>query len=93
MKFGWLNKIIKKVAEEVHKSKIDELEKRIVDMEKKHEFFLKTISDNERNISKLHDKMYNADLTIAKFDGALSVLVDKAKNKQSFLIDRRIENE
>ena len=37
MGWEWLNKVVRKVAAEVHKSKIDEFEKRILAMEQKQE--------------------------------------------------------
>ncbi len=90
---NWLEKIILKIASEVHKSKIDELEKRIHEMEKKHEVFNKTISDNERKIEKLEEKMYQSDMVRCKFEGALSVLMDKAKDKQPLSINGGQEDE
>ena len=82
----WLNKIILKLASEVHKSRIDELEKRILEIEKKHEVILKSISDNENTIEKLEEKLYKSDLKVAKFEGAITVLIEKAKSKQSIMI-------
>ncbi len=89
----WLNKVILKIASEVHKSKIDELEKRIIGMEKKHEVFIKTISDNEKKIEKLEDRVYQSDLIISKFDGALNVLIEKAKTRQPKILEGGLRDE
>jgi len=88
----WLNKILLRIASEVHKSRIDELEKRIAEMEKKHGVFNKTISDNERKIEKLEERMYQSDMTRCKFEGALSVVIDIAKGKQIKAINGGQEN-
>lgn len=70
-----LNKLIRKVAEEVHKSKIDELEKRIVEMEKDHKVNLKVISDNETRINKLESKLWETSLEAAKIESTVKTIL------------------
>jgi uncharacterized coiled-coil protein SlyX len=89
---NWFNKIVLKIASEVHKSKIDELEKRIASIEKKHEVFNKSISDNEKVLEKLENRLYQSDMKIAKFEGAFVVILDKAKHKKSLMYKEVEEN-
>lgn len=72
---SWYTKIIGKVVEEVHRSKIEELNKRIDELVSDHKVMNKTISDNERKIQKLEDKLYNAVLTSAKMEATITTVL------------------
>lgn len=66
--FGWFGEM---VASEIHKTKITEFEKRILEIEKKQEVILKSIQDNSKAIEKLDSKVYKATLESAKAIGAI----------------------
>ena len=71
----WLNKIVKKIAEEVHKSKIEELEKRILEMEKDHKVMKKTIDDSEAKIKQLDDKVFQSTIVSAKMEATIQTVL------------------
>ena len=73
--WAWLNKIVVKIAAEVHKSKIDDFENRILEMERKQEVILKTIQDNQDQLLKLDDRLYKANVESAKATGAIATLI------------------
>jgi hypothetical protein len=80
MNWDWLNKIVRKVAAEVHKTKIDEFEKRIQEMEQKQEVILKTIIDNQNKLDKLDDRLYQANMESAAAVGAIKTIIQTNSN-------------
>mgnify|MGYP000182766933 CR=1 FL=1 len=79
MEIKWLNKLVMKLAEEAYKSKIEALDKRMIDLEKKHEIIMKSIADSEKKLGKLDDRLYDANIDAAKTVGALQAFI-KSKN-------------
>lgn len=79
MALEWINKIVEKIAAEVHKSKIEEFEKRILEMEQKHAVILKTMIDMQNAMEKLEDRLYNANMESSKANGALQTLIQLYK--------------
>ena len=76
----WLKKIVSKVAEEVHKSKIEEFDNKVSDLISEHKVMTKTISDNERKIQLLEDKVFNAIVSSSKMEATIqTVLILKDK--------------
>lgn len=71
----WLKKIVKRIAEEVHKSKIEELEKRIIEMEKDHKVIMKTITDNEIKIKELDEKVFKSTIVSAKMEATIKTIL------------------
>lgn len=51
--------LFRKVISEVYKSKIDELEKRMLTMEQRHGVIEKVMTDNERKIDNLEMRLMN----------------------------------
>lgn len=68
-------KIVARIAEEVHKSKIEELEKRILLMEQDHKLNSKTISDNEQEIKDLKEKLYYATIMAEKMEATITTVL------------------
>lgn len=81
MAWKFLNDLIRKMAAEVHKSKIDEFEKRILAIEQKQEVILRTIDDNKNQLIKLDDRMYKANLDSSKAIGTIETLM-KLRGKE-----------
>lgn len=65
MAFEWLNKIVIKIASEVHKNKIEDFEKRILVIEQEEKVILKTLKDIEEKLNKLDDRIYDNNLKTA----------------------------
>jgi len=80
-----LKKIISRIAEEVHRSKIEELENRLLEMEKDHKLYHKTILDNEKRIQNLEEKLWDAILNSTKIETALETALKLIRD------DKRIE--
>lgn len=76
MAWDWINKIVRKVAEEVHKSKIDEFEKRMLKIEQKQAVILKSIQDNQSKLDKLDERLYQANMNSASAVGAINTLIN-----------------
>ena len=76
---NWLSKIINRIAIEVHKDKLNELEARIIEMEKNQQLILKSISDNEKRIEKIDDRVYNANIESASAIGAIKTFIEGRK--------------
>ncbi len=72
---NWLNKIIGKVAEEVHKSKIEEFSSKVAELVSDHKVMSKTIHDNERKIQQLEEKVFNSIVTSSKMEATISTLL------------------
>ena len=53
---------------------IEEFEKRIMEMERKHHLLLKSMTDNERNINKIEERLYNTDMKLSNTVGIVSSL-------------------
>lgn len=70
-KLNWIKKIVRKVAEEVHKSKIEEFEKTVAELISDHKVMKKTIADNEAKISKLEDRIYDYTITATKMEATI----------------------
>lgn len=83
MSWDWLKKLIVKIAAEVHKSKIEEFEKRILKMEQEHAVISKTLIDNQNKIEKLEDKLYNANMDSAKAYGTIQTLITLIQTRKS----------
>ena len=79
IKIPFINKIILKVASEVHKNRIEKLEHRVLEMEKDKKLVDKQINDCLDNLSKLDDRLYNANLDSAKAVGAINSLLQAGK--------------
>ena len=63
MAFEWLNKIVIKIASEVHKNKIEDFEKRILVIEQEEKVItLETKYKDNKDIIFLDGKGWNADL-------------------------------
>lgn len=71
----WLKKIVRRVAEEVHKSKIEELDKRVLEMEKEHKVMTKTIADNETKIKDIEAKLYNSVILSTKMEATINTVL------------------
>jgi archaellum component FlaC len=83
-----VKKIVRKIAEEVHRSKIEELEKEIAEMKAEHKVMNKTIKDNEDKNNKLEDRLWAMTQTQSKIAAALqTVLKLRGVNNQSKLED------
>lgn len=65
MAFEWLNKIVIKIASEVHKNKIEDFEKRILVIEQEEKVIVKTLKDIEAKLDKLDDRIYDNNLKTA----------------------------
>jgi chaperonin cofactor prefoldin len=74
-----------RVVEEVHKSKIEELNKRIDDLVSDHKVIFKTISDNEKKIEDLEAKLYDAVLTSAKMEATVKTVLRLKESENSKL--------
>jgi hypothetical protein len=80
----WLKKIVSKVAEEVHKSKIEEFNNKVVELVSEHKVMNKTICENERKIQLLEEKVFNAIVSSSKMEATIKTVL--------FLKDKEIEN-
>lgn len=78
--FKWFGK---RVASEVHKSKIEDFEKRIADMEKNQKLIMKSLENNESKIEKLDDRVYKANMESATAVGAIKTLVQSGIQNNS----------
>jgi len=86
---NWLNKIISKVAEEVHKSKIEEFNNKVTELVSEHKVMTKTITDNERKIQYLEDKVFNAIVSSSKMEATIKTVL-KLKDQEIELLKLRI---
>ena len=68
-----------KIASEVHKSRIETLENRILEMEKDKKVTESKLNDCLSNISKLEERLYNANLDSSKAVGAINALLHSGK--------------
>ncbi|MFM2334274.1 MAG: hypothetical protein RIS91_277 [Bacteroidota bacterium] len=93
MGWAWLKKIIIKFAAEVHKSKIAEFEKRILEIEKNQTLILKTIQDNQAMIDKIEDRVYKANLESASAVGAIKTLIQMGNQNNNFTPKGNSNNE
>lgn len=85
MAWDFLNKIVRKVAAEVHKTKIDEFEKRILEIEQKQAVILKTIQDNQNKLDKLDDRLYQANMESAAAVGAIKTIIQSGQQRNNLL--------
>ena len=72
---NWLKKIISKVAEEVHKSKIEAFSEKITELVSEHKVMTKTIKDNERKIQELENKVFNAIVSSSKMEATITTIL------------------
>jgi predicted xylose isomerase-like sugar epimerase len=72
---NWLKKIISKVAEEVHKSKIEEFNNKVTELISEHKVMTKTIKDNERKIQDLENKVFNAIISSSKMEATITTVL------------------
>ncbi|WP_338376497.1 hypothetical protein [uncultured Flavobacterium sp.] len=91
MGWGWLNKIVVKIAAEVHKTKIDEFEKRLLEIEQKQQVILKSIENNQKAINKLDNRIYKANIESATAVGAINAVISRA-NGNNLLTQRENDN-
>ena len=91
MGFSWLSKIVVKIAAEVHKTKIDEFEKRLLEIEQKQQVILKSIEDNQKMMSKLDDRIYKANIESAAAVGAINAVISRG-NVNNLLTQSEINN-
>jgi len=84
----WFKKIARKVAAEVHKSKIEEFEKRIADMEKKHEVLLKSMQDNQDTLKVIDKRVYDANMASSKAIGAIEYVIHKQSESNNLKIEQ-----
>ena len=87
MKIPWLNKIVRRVAEEVHKSKIDEMDKRMIEMEKDYKAIKLILTQNKDEIKDLQDKLYSSVMTASKMEGAITTMMTLQGNNIKQLKD------
>jgi len=71
----WINKIVRKIAEEVHKSKIEDFDKRVAELLSEHKVMNKTITDNEQKIQRLEDRVFNAIISSAKMEATIKTVL------------------
>lgn len=86
MAWDWMNKIVHKIASEAHKSKIEDFEKRIAEMEKNQKLILKSLKDNEESLKKMDDRIYQANMESSKAVGAIQTVI------QSGIMSNSIKN-
>jgi hypothetical protein len=79
IKIPFLNKIVMKIASEVHKSRIETLENRILEMEKDKKVTESKLNDCLETVSKLDDRLYAANLDSSKAVGAINALLQSGK--------------
>lgn len=79
MAWDWFKSIIKKAAAEVHKTKINEFENRLLEIERKQEVILKSIQDNQTKLEKLDDRIYKANMESAAAVGAIKAMIQTGK--------------
>ena len=82
-----------KIAAEVHKTKIEEFEKRILEIEQKQAVILKTIQDNEKKLGKLDDRLYQANMESAAAVGAINTLIQSGIQGNRLLNQSNNNNE
>lgn len=84
MTWGIFNWAGNKIASEVHKSKIEQLENRILEMERKHAVIMKSIEDNCTSLDKMEQKVEKATFESAKASGTIETLKQLVltKNRQ-----------
>jgi hypothetical protein len=93
MAFDWLNKIVIKIASEVHKNKIEDFEKRILVIEQEEKVILKTLNDIEAKLDKLDDRIYDNNLKTATALGFVQSLKATAIDNPKFLSQGDINKE
>jgi len=93
MSFEWINKIVIKIASEVHKNKIEDFEKRILVIEQEQKVILKTLKDIESKLDKLDDRVYNNNLKTATALGYLQSFKSTAIDSPKLLNQSDINKE
>lgn len=78
MALSWLNKIVIKIASEVHKNKIEDFEKRILVIEQEQKVILKTLKDIESKLEKLDNRIYDNNIKTASALGFVQSLISTA---------------
>ena len=79
MAWDWFKSIIKKAAAEVHKTKINEFETRLLEIERKQDVILKSMQDNQNKLEKLDDRIYNANMDSSAAVGAIRAMIQSGK--------------
>ncbi len=93
MAWAWLNGIVKKVAAEVHKTKISEFESRLLEIERKQEVILKCLQDNQNTLDKLDNRLYQANMDSAAAVGAINAMIQTGRPNQNLISqDNRNDN-
>ena len=85
MAFEWLNKIVIKIASEVHKNKIKDFEDRILVIEQKEKVILKTLIDIEAKLEKLDNRIYDNNIYTANALGGVQKFMATALKYPEFL--------
>jgi len=93
MAFEWLNKIVIKIASEVHKNKIEDFEKRILVIEQEQKVILKTLKDIETKLDKLDDRIYDNNLKTANALGFIQSFKSTAIDNPKLLSQGDIKKE
>jgi len=93
MAFEWLNKIVIKIASEVHKNKIEDFEKRILVIEQEQKVILKTLKDIESKLEKLDDRIYDNNIKTAAALGFVQSLKSTAIDNPKLLNQGDINKE
>lgn len=91
MGWSWFNKIVTKLAAEVHKNKIEEFEKRLLEIEQKQQVILKSIEDNQKTLNKLDNRIYKANIESASAVGAINAVISRG-NVNNLLTQRENDN-
>lgn len=87
----WLKKIMSKVAEEVHKSKIEEFNKKVAELVSEHKVMTKTITDNERKIQLLEERVFNSIVSSSKMEATIKTVI-MLKDKEIEQLTLRIND-
>ena len=88
MAWKWLSKLAEKIASEVLKTQIDDLEKRILSLEQERKVVSKAISDIEKRLEKLDDRVYNLSNSSAFAAGINSTLLQSTTIDSSKLLNQ-----
>jgi hypothetical protein len=83
----WIKKLVRRVAEEVHRSKIEELSNRILEMEKDYKLIKKILQDSEHKIKDLEEKLYSSTIIVSKMEATINtVIMLSESNKEQLKI-------
>ena len=72
---NWLKKIVSRIAEEVHKSKIEDFDKKVAELVSEYKVMNKTITDNEQKIQKLEERVFKAIISSSKMEATIKTVL------------------